>query len=89
MSWVTGLMLYGVIWWIGLFAVLPFFARPVAAPDKQTGWRGAPERVRISRIVLANTLVALVVWGGCYLVITSDQLSFRHGLLAIDGDTGN
>ena len=37
---VTGLMLYGVIWWIGLFAVLPFFARPVAAPDSRTGWRG-------------------------------------------------
>ena len=39
MSWVTGAVLYGVIWWIGLFAVLPFFARPVAAPDERTGWR--------------------------------------------------
>ena len=81
---VTGLMLYGVIWWIGLFAVLPFFARPVAAPDSRTGWRGAPERVRIWRIALANSVVALLIWGICYLAITSEWLSFRHGILAID-----
>ena len=86
MSWVTGTMLYGVIWWIGLFAVLPFFARPVAAPDPLTGWRGAPATVRIGRIVLANTLVALLIWGLCYLAITSDALSFRHGILAGAGD---
>ena len=87
MSWITGLMLYGVIWWIGLFAVLPFFAHPVAAPDPRTGWRGAPERVRIGRIVLVNSGVALVIWGLCYLAIASDWLSFRHGFLAIGGGT--
>jgi predicted secreted protein len=83
MSWITGSMLYGVIWWTGLFAVLPFFSRPVAAPDPQTGWRGTPDRVRIWRIVLVNTLVAVLLWGLAYLVITSDWLSFRHGFLAI------
>jgi predicted secreted protein len=88
MSWITGLMIYGVIWWIGLFAVLPFFARPIAAPDPRTGWRGTPERVRFGRIVLVNSLVALVIWTLCYLAITSDWLSFRHGWLAIDGGDG-
>ena len=88
MGWVTGVMLYGVIWWIGLFAVLPFFARPVAAPDPRTGWRGAPASVRLGRIVLANTLVAMLIWGGCYLAITSEVLSFRHGILAGENDRG-
>ena len=87
MSWVTGLMLYGVIWWTGLFAVLPFFARPVAGPDPVTGWRGTPERVRVGRIVLANSLLALVIWGIGYWAITGDWLSFRHGVLAIGGGT--
>jgi predicted secreted protein len=83
MSWITGSMLYGVIWWTGLFAVLPFFSRPVAAPDPHTGWRGTPDRLRIGRIVLANTVVAALLWGLAYLAITSDWLSFRHGFLAI------
>lgn len=86
MDWIVGLLLYGVIWWTGLFAVLPFFGRPVAAPDERSGWRGAPEQVRIWRIVLANSLLALVLWVLCYLVITSGWASFRHGILAMHGN---
>ncbi len=84
MNWVIGLMLYSVIWWIALFLVLPFYSRPVSTPDPRTGWRGAPDRVRFGRIVLVNSLLSLVIWGGCYMLITSDWLSFRHGFLAMD-----
>lgn len=84
MYWLTGVLLYCVIWWIALFAVLPFFSRPVSTPDPRTGWRGAPERVRIGRIVLVNSLLALAIWGVCYLAITSEWLSFRHGILSLD-----
>ena len=44
MNWFTGVVLYVLIWWTALFAVLPFGTRPVADPDGATGWRGAPER---------------------------------------------
>ncbi len=83
MGWFTGLVLYVLIWWTSLFAVLPLGARPVTQPDERTGWRGAPERVRLGRIVLATTLVAAILWLGCFAIISSPWLSFRHGWLAI------
>jgi predicted secreted protein len=78
--------MYIMIWWIVLFAVLPIGTRTVAEADKDTGWRGAPERPRMWRKVLITTIVAAVVWCGFYLVIRSDYLSFRHGWLALPED---
>ncbi len=82
----TAVALYLVIWWIALFAVLPWGVRPDAGADADTGWRGVPQRPRMGRKVLATTLVAAVIWAGCYAVITSDWLSFRHGWLAMPAD---
>lgn len=81
MNWFTGVSLYVVIWWIILFVVLPFFSRPVAEPDRRTGWRGVPEHVRIGRIVLVNSVVALAIWVICYWLIIASSLSFRSGWL--------
>ncbi len=79
----TGLAIYFVLWWLVLFAVLPFGTKPVADPDSQTGWRGAPDTPRMGRKALVTTVVAGVVWGLLYLAITSDVLSFRDGILAL------
>lgn len=75
--WFTAFVLYTLIWWTVLFAVLPFGTRPVAEPDDATGWRGAPARPFIGRKLLATTVIALVVWAAAMLVIQSDWLSFR------------
>ncbi len=83
MSSFTGVVLYLLIWWTVLFAVLPFGTRPVAEADRLTGWRGAPERPLMWRKVLATTIVAAVLWGIIYGLITSDWLSFRSGWLAL------
>jgi len=83
MNWFTGVVLYILIWWTVLFAVLPFGTRPVSEADSQTGWRGAPQRPFLLRKVIATTLVAAVVWGGAYLLISSDWISFRHGYWAM------
>ena len=85
MDWFTGVVLYVLIWWTVLFAVLPFGTRPVSRPT-ETGWRGAPERPQMLRKLIATTLVAAVVWAGVSLLINSDWLSFRHGLLAMPDD---
>jgi predicted secreted protein len=79
----TGVAMYIMIWWITLFAVLPFGTRPVPEADSVTGWRGVPEKPRMWRKLLITTLVAAVVWGFCYLVIRSNWLSFRSGWLAL------
>jgi predicted secreted protein len=85
-NWFTGLVLYALIWWTVLFAVLPVGTQPVDEPDALTGWRGVPERPRMLIKLLATTLIAATLWGGAVLVIRSDWLSFRHGWLAIEGN---
>ena len=83
MTWFDGIVLYVLIWWTALFAVLPFGTRPVAAPDKASGWRGAPEHPRILIKIVATTLLSVVIWAGFATIIRSDMLSFRHGWLAL------
>lgn len=83
MGWFTGCVLYVLIWWVCLFAVLPWGIRPRSQPDPLTGWRGAPENPRFIRTVVATTLVAGVVWLGAYWLISSPYLSFREGVLAM------
>jgi predicted secreted protein len=86
MGWFTGCVLYLLIWWIVLFAVLPLGVRPASDPDPHTGWRGAPEHPLMLRKVVLTTLIAAVVWGGAYLLISSDLISFRHGMFAAPPD---
>lgn len=80
---VTGIVLYTLIWWTVLFAVLPIGTRPQSDADAATGWRGAPERPRLLAKAVATTLVSALIWLACYAVIRSDWLSFRHGFLAL------
>jgi predicted secreted protein len=86
MNWFTGVVLFVIIWWTALFAVLPIGTKPVQQPDETSGWRGAPERPRILNKVIVTTIVASVLWVGSYLLIRSDYVSFRHGLFAAPDD---
>jgi predicted secreted protein len=82
MGWFSGIILYILIWWVTLFAMLPIGTEPRAEADATSGWRGAPRQPRLGRKLLMTTVVSAVVWGAVALVITSDYLSFRHGILA-------
>jgi predicted secreted protein len=85
--WLSGVVLFVIIWWTALFAVLPIGTQPVQTPDDASGWRGAPAKPRLLKKMLLTTVVSVVLWGGAYWLITSDYLSFRHGILAIPDDT--
>ena len=79
MGWFTALVLYVLIWWTVLFAVLPFGTRPVSAPTEDAGgWRGAPEQTFLLRKLVATTLVSAVLWMGGVALIRSPLLSFRE-----------
>lgn len=80
MDWFTAFVVFMLVWWTLLFAVLPLWTRPRAEADEATGWRGVPERPLILRKIVVTTLIALVVWGAIMWVINSPYLSFRASL---------
>jgi predicted secreted protein len=82
MGWFTGCVVYFLIWWIVLFAVLPIGVHSAANPDPRSGWRGAPEHPRLLMKVGITTLVAALLWFAAWLLISSPYISFRHGMFA-------
>jgi predicted secreted protein len=82
MNWFTGIVLYILIWWVALFAVLPIGTHAVERPDETSGWRGTPETPRLWKKVGLTTLVACVVWLAAFALIESDWISFREGFFA-------
>ena len=86
MNWFTGTVLFVIIWWTALFAVLPIGTRPVAKADASSGWRGTPERPRMLMKIVITTIVTGVLWTGAYWLIRSDYISFRHGMFAAPDD---
>jgi len=46
MGWVTGIVVYFLVWWVTLFAVLPLWVTP-ADPGDPGYAAGAPERPRL------------------------------------------
>ena len=77
MGWATGLMVYLVIWWTVLFAILPLGVRrvenPVVGQDA-----GAPEHPQILRKAIITTAVAATLWLGFYFLHMADFFSFRN-----------
>jgi predicted secreted protein len=78
MSWVTGIAIYVVIWWVVIFAVLPWGVRHDASPSPGTE-PGAPANPRLVLKVVATTLVSFVVWLGVYFALREGLIDFRAG----------
>lgn len=77
MSWATGVMVYLVIWWTILFAVLPLGVRRVENPGRGQE-HGAPERPELLRKAIITSIVAAVLWIAFYLFHQADILNFRR-----------
>ena len=63
--------IYFVVWWVVLFAVLPFGVRTQAEEGEVVPGtpESAPAKPRLLRIFLINTLVATVVFALVYVAI--------------------
>lgn len=80
MSWVSGALVYIILWWLVFFVTLPFGIRPPheAGEEAEPGHEaGAPVRTHLGLKVAATTAIAAVLWGGTQWLITSDLISFR------------
>ena len=77
MAWVTGIVVYVLVWWITLFAVLPLWVTP-AEPDDPGHAAGAPQRPRMLLKLAITTVVSALIWLAIYLLVRSPWLSFRE-----------
>ena len=76
MNWFTGAILYVLVWWVTLFAVLPLWVSP-ADPGDPGHAAGAPKHPLMVRKVLVTTLVAAAIWLVIFALVRSPWLSFR------------
>jgi predicted secreted protein len=79
----TGIAIFFLIWWVMLFAVLPWGVhRQDEAGEIAPGTDpGAPAVPNLKKKLLWTTLVSVVVYAGCY-VVYADRLVTLEGLLA-------
>ena len=78
MSWATGVMVFVVIWWTVIFAVLPLGVR--RADDSVPGAdRGAPQRPDLMRKALITTAITTVLWLIWFVIWVLDVFALRNG----------
>ena len=77
MAWITGIVVYVLVWWVTLFAVLPLWVTP-AGPDDPGHAAGAPQRPRLLLKMAITTVVSALIWLAIYLLVKSPWLSFRE-----------
>jgi len=76
MSWISAAAVFVIVWWLVLFMVLPFGARP---PDHVEPGHApsAPARPRLGLKMLITTLIAIGVTAAILWVFESGLISLR------------
>jgi len=80
MNWFTGLLVYGVLWWLIFLLALPVGVKSQDESEESTvpGTPGsAPEKPQLLQKIVATTVIAAVAWGLIYLVISQGWISIR------------
>jgi predicted secreted protein len=78
MSWTSTIAIYFIIWWLTLFAVLPWGVRNAheegieVEPGHETG---APVKARILIKFAATTVIATMVFAFVYWLLTAGPIS--------------
>ena len=82
MTWISGIVVYVVLWWLVFFMSLPIGVRSphevgeVAEPGHEAG---APVRTHLPVKLLAATIISAALWGVAYWMITAEIISIRNG----------
>ncbi|MFN0263508.1 DUF1467 family protein [Tepidamorphus sp. 3E244] len=73
MTLTAAIAIYFIVWWLTLFAVLPFGVRTQAEDGEVTpgSVESAPARFRMLRTFAITTVVASVFFGFVYFLLTS------------------
>lgn len=72
MNWPLGIALYFTIWWVVLFAILPFGVRSQHEDGEMPEGTdpGAPVAPRMGIKMLWTTVVSAIVWAAALYVIS-------------------
>lgn len=76
MGWFTGVVVYILVWWVTLFAVLPLWVTPTQ-PGELGHAAGAPQKPLLGRKLALTSAVAAVIWLGIYILVREPWISFR------------
>jgi predicted secreted protein len=71
----SGIVVFFIIWWVAIFAVLPFGVKHPAVQDKGI-MNGTPLQPNMKKVVLYTTLLTIVLWLIVYALVQSDIISF-------------
>jgi len=77
MNWLSGLVVYFLIWWVVLFAVLPWGVQREENPEPGHD-PGAPVKTHLWIKLGATTAVSGLFWLVAYWLISSPYISFRN-----------
>lgn len=76
MGWISGIVVYVLIWWVVLFTVLPWKNRPSRNP--QTGnVTSAPNKPNLGIKFVATSVISIFVWLVVYLLIDQGIIDYR------------
>jgi predicted secreted protein len=88
LSLVTAFAIYFIVWWLVLFAVLPWGVRSQDESGEVTRGTdpGAPSIPKLGQKLVWTTLISAVVFAGCALAYAYRELWF-DALIALIGVT--
>lgn len=84
MGWITLAAIYFTVWWIVLFAVLPFGVRPPERPEPGTA-ASAPARPMLARKFLWTSLITAGIVGVVWAVFATGLLDWQALMRPPDG----
>ncbi|NBB83984.1 MAG: DUF1467 family protein [Alphaproteobacteria bacterium] len=84
MGLISGIVVFVVVWWVVIFAVLPIGVRSLhedeanrEAIETEGHEPGAPVRTDLVKKALLTTAITIVIWLIIFGIVESDLLSFR------------
>ncbi|MCZ4282016.1 DUF1467 family protein [Kiloniella laminariae] len=74
MNWVTGILVYVIIWWLIFFMALPFGVKPTDNPH--VGHEpSAPANPMLLKKALITSLISAILWGVAFYIITNKLIT--------------
>ncbi len=84
----TWIAIYFLIWWLTLFAVLPWGVRPQGGDGAPGTDPGAPQTARVLMKLVWTTGVAAVIWAIGYVAYTRGYVTL-DGMASVFGIPAN